>query len=112
MTRYDNIYQPGTLYNSCERDEIIGETGIEGAPDLVVEVLSPATAYYDLRTKFRAYEKSGVKEYWIVDPERKSVEVYTVTNGKFSLSSEAEGTGTTQSFVLSEFSANIALIFP
>jgi len=113
VTNYDNIYRPGIfLYISCKRNEIIGKTGIEGAPDSVEEVLSSETTYYDLRTKFRVYEKSGAKEYRIVDPKRKSAGAHMVTTGKLSLSSEAEGAGTIQSFVLFEFSANIASVFP
>jgi len=71
--------------------------------------------YYDLRTKCsRVMEqvKFSVPEYWIVNPDQKTVEVYTAANGKFSLSSEAEGTGTIQSTVFPDFSANIPSIFP
>src|SRR3990167_6684556 len=63
-----DIYQPDIIFISKDRLNIIGEKKIEGSPDLVIEILSPATAYYDLRIKKDTYEQSGVKEYWIVDP--------------------------------------------
>ncbi|NIW80418.1 MAG: Uma2 family endonuclease, partial [Calditrichae bacterium] len=50
-----------------ENAHLIGDEKIEGAPDLVVEILSPSSAYDDLKRKWRVYERSGVKEYWIVD---------------------------------------------
>ena len=56
--------------------EIIEKKGIFGTPDLIVEILSPTTAVRDKMDKFFAYEKYGVKEYWIVSPNEKSVEVY------------------------------------
>ena len=56
--------------------EIIEEDGIHGTPDLVVEIASPSTARRDRMEKFAAYEKYGVKEYWIVSPQEKRVEVY------------------------------------
>ena len=59
--------------------------GIHGAPDLVVEVLSPGTAKNDKGYKKDLYEKSGVKEYWIIDPVPRSIEVYLLTDGKFAL---------------------------
>ncbi|MBR1397452.1 MAG: Uma2 family endonuclease [Selenomonadaceae bacterium] len=65
--------------------EIIEDDGIHGVPDLVVEILSPSTARRDKNEKFFAYEKYGVKEYWIVSPEAKSVDVYHNINGKFVL---------------------------
>ena len=68
----------------CNPD-IIEDNGIYGAPDLVVEILSPSTARNDRREKFAAYQKYGVKEYWIVDPVSKSVEVYLLKDGKFIL---------------------------
>ena len=62
--------------------EIIKKKGIFGAPDLVVEILSPSTANKDRGLKFKTYEKFGVKEYWIVSPEAKTVEVYLLNEGK------------------------------
>lgn len=77
------VYQPDIIFISKERYSIIGEKKIEGAPDLVVEILSPASAYYDLRHKMRIYAKHNVREYWIVDPDEKSIEVYENRNGNF-----------------------------
>ena len=66
----------------CNRD-IIHDDGIYGAPDLVVEVLSPTTARFDRGKKKDAYEKAGVKEYWIVDINNRLVEVYLNKDGRF-----------------------------
>ena len=68
----------------CNRD-LIKRRGIFGAPDLVVEVLSRSTAKYDRGVKKDIYEKYGVREYWIVNPSAKSIEVYHLTNGSFVL---------------------------
>ena len=64
------------------------EKHIEGAPDLVVEVLSESTKKNDVGKKKDDYEKYGVKEYWIVDPENRSVRVYHNVEGKFTASDE------------------------
>ncbi|WP_279233425.1 Uma2 family endonuclease [Desulfofundulus thermobenzoicus] len=90
---------------------IIEPRRINGAPDLVVEILSPATAYYDLRKKFKVYERCGVKEYWIVDPEEKSVQVFLLKEGRFVLDQEAERTGEIPSRVLSGFAICLESIF-
>lgn len=68
----------------CDRDKI-KKNGIYGAPDLVVEVLSPSTAKYDKGYKKNVYEASGVPEYWIVDPSQKSIEVYLLQSGRYDL---------------------------
>ncbi len=68
----------------CDRDKIKLD-GIHGAPDLVVEVLSPGTAKNDRGVKKAVYESSGVPEYWIVDPAGKSIEVYLLEDGYYSL---------------------------
>ena len=65
--------------------EILNDPWIEGVPDLVVEVLSPSTAKYDRFYKKALYEKYGVKEYWIVNPFDKTIEVYHLIDGKFEL---------------------------
>ncbi|WP_417910224.1 Uma2 family endonuclease [Candidatus Electronema sp. PJ] len=107
-----NIFQPDILFISKEKAALIGERMIEGPPDLVAEVLSPSSAYHDLRTKFRAYAQAGVQEYWIVDPERKSVEVFVNNSNKFQLRQEAEGEGAVQSVLLQGLSVDLADIFP
>ena len=66
-----NAFQPDLIFITNSRSSIIKEDGIYGAPDLVVEILSPGTKNLDLTKKKKIYEKSGVKEYWVVDPETK-----------------------------------------
>ena len=66
----------------CDRDKIKAD-GIHGAPDLVVEVLSPSTFKRDRTVKKDAYEKYGVKEYWLVSGAEKTIEVYHLRDGKF-----------------------------
>lgn len=68
----------------CDTDKIKPD-GVHGAPDLVVEVLSPSTAKNDKGYKMKAYAKFGVKEYWIVNPADKSVDIYTLKDSSFSL---------------------------
>jgi len=64
----------------------IDEKGCIGAPDLVVEVLSPSTLKYDWNYKFNLYERAGVREYWIVDPKPKKVNVFLLQpDGKYDL---------------------------
>ncbi|MBA7621226.1 hypothetical protein ES703_28584 [subsurface metagenome] len=82
-------YQPDLVFIIKERLNIIGEQKIEGAPDVIIEILSPATAYYDLKAKMHVYEKSGVKEYWVVDPMEKSIEIYENKDGTFLLFDKA-----------------------
>ena len=66
----------------CNQD-IIKQDGIYGAPDLIVEVLSPSTARHDKIRKKALYEKHGVKEYWIVDTNAQSIEVYLLKAEKY-----------------------------
>jgi Uma2 family endonuclease len=71
----DKVVRPDVSFVSKERVEIIDELYLNAAPDLVVETLSPSTAAYDRKTKRQLYYENGVKEYWIVDPDTKLVEV-------------------------------------
>ena len=66
--------------------EKLDDKGCLGAPDLIVEVLSPSTLKYDWNYKFNLYEKAGVKEYWIVNPKAKEANVFLLqSDGKYDL---------------------------
>lgn len=79
----DNQFVPDFMV-VCDPDKIKPD-GIHGAPDLVVEVLSPSTARNDKTYKKDVYARCGVREYWIVDPTGKSLEVYRTDGTKFVL---------------------------
>ena len=68
----DDVYQPDIVYVSKENVNIIKENGIFGAPDLIVEIISPGTAIYDVVDKREIYEGYGVKELWFVNPDEKA----------------------------------------
>ena len=78
----ENVYRPD-INIVCNRSII--KKHIYGAPDLIVEILSKSTAKNDLGVKKDDYEKNGVKEYWIVNPNDKSVQVYQLIDGKYYL---------------------------
>jgi Uma2 family endonuclease len=80
-----SIVQPDVLYISPDRREILGDRRgwIDGAPDLLIEILSPGTARRDRVQKLALYARSGVKEYWIVDPTERQVEFLVHENGRF-----------------------------
>ena len=74
LSNYD-VTQPDILFVSNARAGIVTRANIQGAPDLVVEVLSPATVQYDRGYKELLYGRHGVLEYWLVDPDAETVEV-------------------------------------
>ena len=79
----EDIVQPDIFFISSEREHIIIERNIQGAPDLVIEILSHFTAKLDRTAKLKLYERSGVKEYWLVDPDREEMEVLTLKRGSY-----------------------------
>ncbi|MGQ9570484.1 MAG: Uma2 family endonuclease [Thermodesulfovibrionales bacterium] len=81
----ENVVQPDILFISKERLNIIGEKNIQGAPDLVIEIISENTAYRDLIQKKKLYAKFGVKEYWIVIPGEELAEVYILKDNTYVL---------------------------
>jgi Uma2 family endonuclease len=81
-----NAFQPDLIFISKDRLHIIERNGLHGAPDLVIEVLSPSTAKYDQQQKKNVYERCGVKEYWIIDPESSVCYGYQLIDGAFVLS--------------------------
>ena len=72
----ENGLQPDLVFVSRDREAIIGERGIDGAPDLVVEVLCPSTRSRDRGIKMHRYAAAGVTHYWMLDPRSKALEAY------------------------------------
>jgi Uma2 family endonuclease len=84
MLNAKNTVQPDVLVVLKEHLDRVTKAGIVGAPDLVVEVASPSTARVDLHEKFIAYASAGVPEYWIVNPDARTVEVFMLKRGVYS----------------------------
>ena len=106
----NDIYQPDIIFISNERKEIIHDR-IEGAPDLIIEILSPSSIHYDRVQKMSVYETTNVREYWIVDPQEKSIDVFRNRGKKFVLSAQARSTGRVISTLLGDFEVLLESLF-
>jgi len=84
----EDVVQPDILVN-CDREKI-DDKGCNGAPDMIIEILSPSTSRRDKVLKFNKYQNAGVREYWIVDPGDKTVIVSILDNGRYYTASYAE----------------------
>ena len=80
-----SIIQPDLIYVSRERQAVITEKHIAGAPDLVVEILSPSSSASDRVTKAQVYARYGVPYYWVVDPDKRAVEEFRLERGIYML---------------------------
>ncbi len=107
---YNNT-QPDIIFIRKDRDFIITDNGIEGHPDLIVEVLSPSTFRYDRKEKMELYCGFGVSEYWIVDPKNQSIEVYTLENDRYNMTYFAIEKGDIESKTLEGLKFEVSLIF-
>lgn len=91
-----DVVQPDLVFVAAGNAEIVTEDNIQGAPDLVVEILSESSRKYDLVTKRKLYERFGVREFWVLDPLLETATVYRLEDGAFrrlpELSAEAEDT--------------------
>lgn len=79
----ENVVQPDIIFVSKERKNIITKDNIKGAPDLLIEILSPKIGYRDKEIKRKLYFKYGVKEYWIVDPKEQNIEVLSIAEDDY-----------------------------
>ncbi|MEI8095061.1 MAG: Uma2 family endonuclease [Spirochaetales bacterium] len=111
----DTVVQPDVLV-VCDSDKL-KPNGIWGAPDLVVEILSPSTSRKDLHEKYALYERSGVREYWVIDPVGRWLQQYVLAPAKAGLGPRFapevtfESTGTVTSAVLAGFSLDVAQLW-
>ncbi len=104
--------EPDIIFVLQPRLAIVQEEKITGAPDLAVEVLSPSTAHVDRDKKSQVYAEGGVREYWIVDPEARMIEVYSLQGDVFVLMNIYGVGETVHSPILPGFAAAVADICP
>lgn len=90
---------------------ILDAKGCLGAPDIVVEILSPSNNIIELENKYEIYREAGIKEYWIVSPQDKTFLIYRLQNGKYIPSRLMVAGHVVTSSVLEGFSLNLAALF-
>ena len=106
-----NVLQPDILFISEERKAELIKDRVEGAPDLIIEILSPSNAYYDLRQKKELYEKYGVKEYIIIDPIAQNADLYILKEGVYQLNQKAQKLEQLNSVLLPGLAIDLQKIF-
>ena len=107
-----DVVQPDLLFVSTERAHLLlGGANVLGAPDLVVEILSPSTAGRDRTLKRALYAKHGVQEYWLVDPDARTVTVLRLGEDAFEVESIYGEGQTLTSPMLAGFTADLNEIF-
>jgi len=104
-----NVVEPDILVIKVDRTSIVGPKNIQGAPNLVIEVLSDGSRRKDEVQKRKLYDRFGVDEYWIVDPELELVKIYRRTAAAFERVAEEGGTITTP--LLPEFALDVRKLF-
>ena len=106
-----DVVQPDLLFVSKGRESIITPENVQGAPDLVIEILSPATAARDRTLKLDLYARHGVQEYWIVDPDAKTIMLLRRGESRFEVVGIYGEEQTLRSATLADFSIALQEIF-
>jgi Uma2 family endonuclease len=110
--KIDTVVQPDICV-ICDKSKL-DDAGCIGAPDLIVEILSDSTAKKDYNEKFNLYEENEVKEYWIVNPATKTIEIFSLVENKYvslGLFNEQEGATTVEGHLFPELSIELKTIF-
>ena len=104
--------QPDLLFIAADQLDIIKEDFIEGVPDLMVEVLSPSNPAHDRLTKFQVYARAGVREYWLIDPDARVIEINVLRGQAYASLGVFGPADQTRSEVLANFSVPVSEICP
>ena len=107
----DIVVQPDILFISKEGLDIIKEAAIMGSPDLIVEIISPSSASYDTVEKRDIYEEYGVKEYWLVFPQEKAIEVLSLEDGVYRELCKGRKTGIVMSKIIAGLEVDLKEVF-
>lgn len=106
----DTMVEPD-LSVVCDKSKI-DERGCKGAPDMVIEILSPSSRRHDRLTKFNLYQRAGVREYWIVDPVSKDVQSFVLEDGRYSVKGFGAAGDTLKVSILEDCVIDLTEIFP
>ncbi len=107
----DEIFQPDIIFIRNENKSIIGRNAIQGTPDLIVEIISPSSSFYDTVEKKEIYRKYGVKEYWLVFPDEKAIEILTLEKGSYSEFCRSKKEGIMKSRIIEGLEIDLKDIF-
>ncbi|MBU1488099.1 Uma2 family endonuclease [bacterium] len=107
----ENIVQPDIFFISKERSQIVTQKNIQGAPDLAIEILSPHSLKIDKLLKRNLYAKYGVQEYWIVDGEKREVEVLVQRGKAYQIKGKYKKGDTLESGLLKGLRIDLEVIF-
>lgn len=99
------------IFAVCDPSKL-DDIGCKGAPDLVMEILSPSTKRHDRFTKFNLYQRAGVREYWIVDPDDKTVQVFVLEDGHYTAKDYGAVGDTVRVNVLEDCTIDLSQVFP
>ncbi len=104
--------QPDLLFVRAENRRIITDANVQGAPDLVIEILSPTNASFDRGTKLQVYARAGVPEVWYFDPETETAEILNLAaGGRYELTARLSGDATIPSTVLPGLRLTLRQVF-
>lgn len=106
------VFEPDVLFVARAREQLITERGVMGAPDLVVEILSAATAVFDRGDKFRAYERYGVQEVWLIDPYGPAGTEFYQRQGEFLRPVAVDAAGWLVSTAVAGFRLQMTWLWP
>lgn len=108
----DNVPEPDVVWVAANSQCVIGDKRLEGPPDLVIEVFSPGSVRRDRRDKFELFQRFGVREYWMVDPTERYIEVYRREHDRFVRQGVYGPEDTFTSTVLSGKTVDVKAVFP
>ncbi len=107
----DNVVQPDIFFVSAVKQSKITARGLEVAPDLIVEIVSPSSFFRDTVQKKDLYEQFGVQEYWIADPANQVIEIFALADQKYQLHGFMAEKGSISSALLTGFTIHSEAIF-
>ncbi|MEO6168263.1 MAG: Uma2 family endonuclease [Chitinophagales bacterium] len=107
----DTVVQPDLIYISKDNKLIQGDT-IKGTPDALMEIISAGSVKKDREIKMKLYCEAGVPEYWLIEPDHRSVEIYHLENGLYKRYCYAAESGQVTSIAIAGFVLNVGELFP